>query len=127
MKYLIHIFGLMLTLTVPNFSWASYVNHCLLSAKVLDVKAPTAAKVNNQGQDKLVKNQLFINIKVLKAEKHGRADSGCQTFVNQTMKIKIEHPLSVTLRKGQIIEIESITKDAFPREGYDTTYLLKTN
>lgn len=127
MKCLIHIFGLMLTVTVPNFTWASYVNHCLLSAKVLDVKTPTIANVNNQYQDKLVKSQLFINIKVLKAEKHGRADSGCQTFVNQTMKIKIEHPLPVTLRKGQIIEIESITKDAFPREGYDTTYLLKTN
>ncbi|WP_265091484.1 hypothetical protein [Acinetobacter bereziniae] len=40
MKCLIHILGLMLTVTVPNFTWASYVNHCLLSAKVLDVKAP---------------------------------------------------------------------------------------
>lgn len=127
MKCLIYIFGLMLTVTVPNFTWASYVNHCLLSAKVLDVKAPTIANINNQHQDKLVKSQLFINIKVLKAEKHARADSGCQTFVNQTMKIKIEHPLPVSLRKGQIIEIESITKDAFPREGYDTIYLLKTN
>ena len=107
MKCLIHILGLMLTVTVPNFTWASYVNHCLLSAKVLDVKAPTIANVNNQHQDKLVKSQLFINIKVLKAEKHGRADSGCQTVVNQTMKIKIEHPHPVTLRKGQIIEIES--------------------
>lgn len=127
MKQLNAVFLWMMSLVIPNFTWASYVNHCLLSAKVLDVKAPTTVNFNNQHKDKLVKSQLFINIKVLKAEKHGRADSGCQTFINQTIKIKIEHPLSVILRKGQIIEIESITKDAFPREGYNTTYLLKTN
>ncbi|MCX4167649.1 hypothetical protein ORY94_06925, partial [Enterococcus casseliflavus] len=66
MQCLIHIFGLMLTVTVPNFTWASYVNHCLLSAKVLAVQTPTIANVNNQHQDTLVKSQLFINIKVIK-------------------------------------------------------------
>jgi hypothetical protein len=127
MKKLNAVFLWMISLVTSNFTWASYVNHCLLSAKVLDVSSTTSSIANNGRQNKFEKREFLVDIKVLNAVKHGRADSGCQTLINQTMKIKIEHPATPSIRKGQFIEIESITKDAFPREGYETTYLLKTN
>ena len=64
-------------------------------------------------------------IKILKAEKNGRADSGCQSLVNQRMRITIEQPPLTSLVKGQVVQVESITQDAFPQEGYVTQYKLK--
>ncbi|WP_287909378.1 hypothetical protein [Acinetobacter sp.] len=125
MKQLNAVFLWMMSLIIPNFTWASYVNHCLLSAKVLDMRSTSSSIANNGRQNKFEKSEFLVDIKVLNAVKHGRADSGCHTFINQTMKIKIQHSPTLSLRKGQDIKIESITEDAFPHEGYDTIYFLK--
>ena len=44
---------------------------------------------------------------------------------NQRMRITIEQPPLTSLVKGQVVQVESITQDAFPQEGYVTQYKLK--
>jgi len=79
----------------------------------------------NWAQGEFEKSKLTMYIKILKAEKNGRADSGCQSLVNQRMRITIEQPPLISLVKGQVVQVESITQDAFPQERYVTQYKLK--
>ena len=115
---------LMMGLIVPNLTWASYLNHCLLTVKVLEATSTMTMAINGP-QDEFEKSKLTMYIKILKAEKNGRADSGCQSLVNQRMRITIEQPPLTSLVNGQVVQVESITKDAFPQEGYVTQYKLK--
>jgi len=115
---------LMMGLIVPNLTWASYLNHCLLTVKVLEATSTMTMAINGP-QGEFEKSKLTMYIKILKAEKNGRADSGCQSLVNQRMRITIEQPPLTSLVKGQVVQVESITKDAFPQEGYVTQYKLK--
>lgn len=115
---------LMMGLIVPNLTWASYLNHCLLTVKVLEATSTMTMAINGP-QGGFEKSKLTMYIKILKAEKNGRADSGCQSLVNQRMRITIEQPPLISLVKGQVVQVESITQDAFPQEGYVTQYKLK--
>jgi len=115
---------LMMGLIVPNLTWASYVNKCLLTVKVLEETSTMTMAINGP-QSEFEKSKLTMYIKILKAEKNGRADSGCQSLVNQRMRITIEQPPLTSLVKGQVVQVESITQDAFPQEGYVTQYKLK--
>ncbi|MFW1853358.1 hypothetical protein ACG9XR_22660 [Acinetobacter guillouiae] len=115
---------LMMGLIVPNLTWASYLNKCLLTVKVLEETSTMTMAINGP-QGEFEKSKLTMYIKILKAEKNGRADSGCQSLVNQHMRITIEQPPLTSLVKGQVVQVESITQDAFPQEGYVTQYKLK--
>ncbi|MFW1736366.1 hypothetical protein ACG94V_14900 [Acinetobacter sp. ULE_I001] len=115
---------LMMGLIVPNLTWASYLNKCLLTVKVLEETSTMTMAINGP-QGEFEKSKLTMYIKILKAKKNGRADSGCQSLVNQRMRITIEQPPLTSLVKGQVVQVESITQDAFPQEGYVTQYNLK--
>ncbi|MBP6116583.1 MAG: hypothetical protein KA498_08085 [Neisseriaceae bacterium] len=88
---------LALVLLSPTAAMASYVNDCLLSARILEASTDMAA--NEQ------------RIKVLGAAKYGRTDSGCRQYVNQVMRIPLEPTKGTRLKEGQRVQIQMRTTD----------------
>ncbi len=88
---------LALALLAPTVAQASYVNDCRLSVRILEQTVQMSA--------------TELRIKVLGAAKAGRADSGCQQYVNQVMIIPLAQP-EPPLKAGQRAAIRLLTTDS---------------
>ncbi|OTG89871.1 hypothetical protein [Acinetobacter sp. ANC 3832] len=113
----------LILLCCPSFTFASYVNSCLLTGVVLK---PTSTMMMSftSPEGEREASKLSVKLQIQKAEKHGRADSGCDGFKGKTLDIQIDQPPLISLKKGQMIKIQSMLKDAFPQQGYRQSYTL---
>ncbi len=113
----------LILLSCPSFTFASYVNSCLLTGIVIEpTSTMTMSFTSPEGAREVSK--LSVKLQIQKAEKHGRADSGCDGFKGKTLDIQIDQPPLISLKKGQIIKIQSVIEDAFPKQNYQHSYRL---
>lgn len=110
-------------LFLPSLASASYVNSCLLTGVVLESTSTMMMSFTSPEGAREV-SKLSVKLQIQKAEKHGRADSGCDGFKGKTLDIQIDQPPLISLKKGQIIKIQSVMEDAFPKQNYQQSYTL---
>jgi len=87
-----------LVLASPSVAMASYVNKCLLSGRILESTWEM--------------NADEAHIKVLGATKHGRSDSGCKQYINQTMTITLGAEKMAKMKEGRRVRIVMMTADS---------------
>lgn len=90
--------ALFLSLLMPPVTMASYVNSCLLSVRVLE------QPVNQK--------EATWKVKVLGAERNGRADSGCRQYINQVMNIDLDAEKTIQLKEGQRLRVRMLMTDS---------------
>ncbi len=97
---------------LPNYSFASYVNSCLLTGTVSEDTSTMIMDIQPEnGQGSYEVSHLDVKFKVSSAEEHGRADSGCKQFVGKTLQIRIEQAPLISYKKGSKIKVVSFQKD----------------
>ncbi len=113
----------LILLSCPSFTFASYVNSCLLTGVVLEPTSTMMMSFTSPEGAREV-SKLSVKLQIQKAEKYGRVDNGCDGFKGKTLDIQIDQPPLISLKKGQIIKIQSVVEDTFPQQGYRQSYIL---
>lgn len=109
MKYIITVLAL-----IPFISSASYINSCKLKVKISDYQLVREIGVQDHPSGiSYEMDDLTIVGDVISAEKYGRADSGCASYLgkrlNETFFFRSEQ--APVLAKGGSVYIHVFTKD----------------
>ncbi|MDD9341228.1 MAG: hypothetical protein PV362_16610 [Providencia heimbachae] len=95
---------LLLLTSIPQLSWASYINSCNLDINIIE---NTSAQISCLEMEENICNNEAISIlvsgKIINARPSGRADKGCRQYIGQKYRqsLSVDDP-KLSLKQGDI-------------------------
>ena len=98
-------FLILLLISTPQLSWASYINSCNLDINILE---NTSAKTSClQMEENICSNEsisILVSGKIINARPSGRADKGCRQYIGKKylQSLSIDDP-KLSFRQGDVV------------------------
>lgn len=106
---------LLLLISTPQLSWASYVNSCNLDINILEnVSAQTSCLEMSGNVCNNKEISILVSGEIINAKPSGRADKGCHQYITRKYRqsLSVDDP-KLILKRGNIVTIhETIEEDS---------------